>query len=122
MYGNCFYSRNFTRMKTDWEQLQERLQERFGHELEITDILFLIGVQELGKIKQKFKKDDKVNLMHVAICTLLEPYGYYSFEGRDRDGWPHWKLNESIPPLDSKQQNKLIHEAVLDYFKKNTFI
>lgn len=109
-------------LKNDWTILQEKLKERFGQEMEITDILFLVGLQELGHLKKKFKKDDKVNLMHVAICTLLEPYGYYSYEGRDADGWPHWKLNEELPPLDSKQQNRLINEAVIDYFRKTGFI
>ena len=109
-------------MKTDWEKLQEQLTERFGHEMEIADILFLIGVQELGKMDKKFKKDDKVNLIHIAICTLLEPYGYYSFEGRDADGWPHWSLNEKLPSLDARQQNRLIHEATLEYFRRTGFI
>lgn len=102
--------------------MQEKLKERFANEMEIADILFLIGVQELGKFNRKFKKDDKVNLIHVAICTLLEGYGYYSFEGRDADGWPHWKLNEELPPLEAKQQNKLINEAVIDYFKRTEFL
>ena len=109
-------------MKTDWDVLQEKLKERFANEMEIADILFLIGVQELGKFNRKFKKDDKVNLIHVAICTLLEGYGYYSFEGRDADGWPHWTLNEELPPLEAKQQNKLINEAVIDYFKRTEFL
>jgi hypothetical protein len=108
--------------KSDWDKLQEALTERFGNEMEISDILFLIGLQELGQFKKKFKKDDKINVMHVAICTLLESYGYYEYEGRDKEGWPHWKLNEEIPPLDTKQQNKLINEAVVDYFKKSGFI
>ncbi|MFN6040108.1 MAG: hypothetical protein ACK452_16680 [Bacteroidota bacterium] len=109
-------------MKTKWEILMERLRERFGNEPEIADILFLIGVQELGKFDKKFKKDEKVNLIHIAICTLLTTYGYYTFEGRDADGWPHWKLNEELPPLDAKQQNRLINEAVIDYFQNNGFI
>ena len=25
-------------------------------------------------------KDEKLNLMHIAICRLLEPYGYYQFD------------------------------------------
>lgn len=109
-------------MKSDWDSLQENLKQRFGHEMEIADILFLIGLQELGKLNQKFKKDDKVNLMHIAVCTLLESYGYYTFEGRDKEGWPHWKLNEMLPALEAKQQNKLIHEAVIDYFRKTGFL
>jgi hypothetical protein len=116
------YLCNMTKIKSDWQLLQDQLKERFGEEMEISDILFLIGVQELGMLTKKFKKDEKVNLIHIAICTLLEPYGYYTFEGRDADGWPHWKLNEELPPLESKQQNKLINEATIEYFKKTGFI
>jgi hypothetical protein len=54
-------------------------------------VLFLIGVQELGRIpKNKFAKEEKVDLMHIAVCTLLEMKGFYEFVGRDQDGWPHW--------------------------------
>jgi len=34
--------------------------------------------------------------MHIAICTLLAPYGYYEYEGTDEEGWPHWKVKEKI--------------------------
>ena len=60
--------------------------------------------------------------MHIAICTLLEPYEFYEFVGRDEEGWPHWKLNEDLPYLDAKQQNKLIIDAIIEYFKKNNFL
>jgi hypothetical protein len=81
-------------------------------------ILFLIGVQELGMGFQKFKKDDKLAVMHIAICTLLERYGYYEFEGRDDDNWPHFKLNEKLPPLKPAQQHLLMRDAIVEYFKE----
>lgn len=109
-------------MKSDWQILQDKLKERFGEELDLDAIIFLIGLQELGKPFQKYKKDEKVDIMHVAICTLLEPYNFYIYEGKDADGWPHWSLNEEIPHLDAKQQNKLMIDAVIDYFKKETLI
>ena len=57
---------------------------------DLQTILFLIGVQELGRIpKEKFTKEEKRDLMHVAVCTLLEKDGYFEFEGRDQDGWQH---------------------------------
>ncbi|HEY1039628.1 MAG TPA: hypothetical protein VGF30_09505 [Bacteroidia bacterium] len=108
--------------ENDWNRLQNKLKEMYGEEIQIDGILFLIGVQELGMGFKKFKKDEKVNVMHIAICTLLEPFGFYEFEGRDEDGWPHWKLKENIPPLDSKQQNKLMVGAIVDYFKKEGLI
>lgn len=109
-------------MKSDWQLLQEKLKERFGVEMDIDAIIFVIGLQELGKPFQKYKKDDKLAIMHVAICTLLEPYKFYNYEGRDKDGWPHWALNEEIPHLEAKQQNRLMVDAIIDYFKREEFI
>lgn len=105
-------------MQSDWKKIQELLKARFGSEMDVDTILFVIGLQELSKPFKKYKKDEKLEIMHIAICTLLEPYGFYEFEGRDKDGWPHWKLKDQLPFLDAKQQNKLIIDAIIDYFKK----
>ena len=109
-------------MKSDWHILQERLTERFGSEMDYDGILYMIGLQELNKPYQKYKKDEKLEVMHVAICTLLEPFGFYEYAGNDEEGWPHWNLKENLPYLDAKQQNKLIIDAIIDYFKKQDFI
>lgn len=109
-------------MQSSWQLLQNKLKERFGNEMDYDAILFLIGLQELNKPYRKYKKDEKLEVMHVGICTLLEPYGFYTFSGNDEDGWPHWQLNEKIPYLDAKQQNKLIIDAIVDYFKNNGFL
>jgi hypothetical protein len=101
----------------DWDKVVARLEKQFGEELDMQGILFLVGVQELGQGYRKFKKDEKLNVMHIAICTLLEPYGYYIFEGADADGWPHWKLNEKLPPLKPVQQGVLMKQAIIDYFR-----
>lgn len=110
------------RLEQQWNKLQTALEPRFGGELDMQAILFIIGVQELGQGYRKLKKDEKLDVMHVAICTLLEPYGYYEFEGRDADGWPHWKANSKLPPLKPAQQHRLMQEAVVDYFVKNELI
>lgn len=105
-------------MKVQWEQLLERLTEQFapGDALDLDGVIFLIGVQELGQGFRKFKKDDKLNLMHIAICRLLEPYGYYRFTGRDQDGWPHYEKLESLPHLRPGEQSWLMKEAIVNYF------
>lgn len=109
-------------MQSDWQILQNKLKERFGSEMEHDAILFMIGLQELGKSHRRYKKDQKLEVMHIAICTLLEPFGFYEYKGRDDEGWPHWELKENLPHLDAKQQNKLINEAIVEYFKKNEFL
>ena len=109
-------------MITDWQQLQNKFKERFDSEMEHDAILFMIGLQELNKSYQTYKKDQKLEVMHIGVCTVMEPYGFYEYKGRDDDGWPHWELKEKIPHLDAKSQNKLMNEAIIDYFKKTGFL
>lgn len=103
-----------------WRDLVGRLNTRFDGELDLNAIIFLIGVQELGQDARKFKKDEKINLMHVAICVLLTPYGYYKELGRDADGWPHFERAKDLPLLTPKEQERLMQEAVLAYFEQDT--
>ncbi len=99
-----------------WNDTVTRISEPFGERLEYSAILLLIGLQELGKDYQTYKKDQKIELMHVAVCTLLEPFGYYEYEGRDADAWPHFKRIENLPPLSPPEQELLIKRAIVDYF------
>ena len=99
-----------------WKAVVKKISEPYGEELEMQAILFLIGVQELGKGYTKFTKDQKVDVMHVAICTLLTQYGYYELEGLDADGWPHWKATDKLPFLKPLQQNHLMRQAIVEYF------
>ena len=87
--------------------------------MDVQAILFLIGVDEVGLGYQKYSKQEKTELMHVAICTILEPSGYYIFEGRDEDNWPHFKLVKDLPTLDHREQQHLMKEALLEYFISN---
>ena len=103
----------------EFEKVMSSLEPQFGVDIDEQAILFLIGVQELGKGAIKFKKQEKLDVMHIAICTLLTPYGYYEYEGLDKDGWPHWKVNEKLPPLRPMQQQLLIKQAIVEYFKAN---
>ncbi|MCW3084824.1 MAG: hypothetical protein JWP12_2190 [Bacteroidetes bacterium] len=102
-----------------FEKVLDSLAPQFGGDIDEQAILFLIGVQELGKGNLKFTKTQKLDVMHIAICTLLTPYGYYEYEGLDKDGWPHWKVNEKLPPLKPNQQHLLIKQAIVEYFTAN---
>lgn len=112
------------KLKERWESLVKTLSLQFaeGETLDLDAIIFLIGVQEFGKFKQTFKKDEKINLMHIAICRLLEPYGYYEFDFYDNDGWPHYKIKEELPPLKSGEQTILMKEAIVNYFLERELI
>lgn len=104
-----------------FQKLKSSLEEKFGEGMDVQAILFLIGVNELGIGYKNFTKAEKTDLFHIAICTLLEPYGYYEFEGRDKDEWPHFKLNNLLPPLEHRDQQHLLKESMLDYFIQNGY-
>jgi hypothetical protein len=111
-------------LKKRWENVVQILSNQFadGEILDLDAIIYLIGVQELGKLKEAFKKDEKLNLMHIAICRLLEPYGYYEFDFVDKDGWPHYKIKEEWPPLKAGEQSVLMKEAIVNYFLEKEVI
>tara|TARA_R110000787_G_scaffold195189_2_gene306557 strand:- start:10163 stop:10531 length:369 start_codon:yes stop_codon:yes gene_type:complete len=114
---------NPTNLKERWDYLVKELTTQFseGDPLNLDGIIYLIGVQELGQGKREFKKDEKVNLMHIAICKLLEPYGYYEFDFFDKDGWPHYKILTDLPGLKPGEQTVLMKEAVVNYFESLDF-
>ena len=105
-------------LKERWEAVVKMLGDRFadGQVLDLDAIIYLIGIQELGQLHRKFKKDEKLNLMHIAICRLLEPYGYYQFDYYDEEGWPHYTVLEQLPPLKAGEQSVLMKEAIVQYF------
>lgn len=111
------------KLKQQWEMIVNQLSKDFadGETLELDAIIYLIGVQELGQLHRQYKKDEKINLMHIAICKLLEPYGYYRFDFVDDEGWPHYTLLENLPPLKSGEQTVLMKEAIVGYFENNGF-
>ncbi|QLE01341.1 hypothetical protein HX109_07085 [Galbibacter sp. BG1] len=111
-------------LKMKWETLVTKLSNQFadGDELELDAIIYLIGVQELGQLHRKFKKDEKLNLMHIAICRLLEPYGYYEFDFYDEEGWPHYTMKEQLPILKAGEQSILMKEAIVQYFSEGGYI
>ena len=111
-------------IKDQWDLIVAKVSDTFGggEPLNLDAIIYLIGVQELGVGAKKFKKDEKVNLMHIAICRLLEPYGYYEFDFFDEDGWPHYIVKEQLPTLKPGEQSVLIKQAIVQYFTEKELV
>jgi hypothetical protein len=107
--------------KKSWEEVQQNISKKFGggETLNVDAIVYLIGIQELGKGYKNFSKDEKLDIMHIAICKLLEPFGFYEFEYFDKEGWPHYKVIDELPNLKPGEQSVLMKEAIVMYFEKN---
>ena len=109
-------------LQSRWWKLEEKLIERFGKKPDVESVLFLIGIQELGEIKAKFSKEQKQDLMHVAVCTVLSPSGYYELERVDEDGWPHFKQRKAMPELNPFEQEAFLKDHILLYFQNHELI
>lgn len=109
-----------SKYKELWPRVLSIISVKFGQgeEPDLDAVLFLIGVRELGRPKQRFKKDEKLDLLHIAICRVLLPYGYYERDGQDEEGWPHYRLVEKLPSLKAGEQSILMKTAVCRYFEE----
>lgn len=109
-------------LQVRWFGLEQKLMERFGKKPDVESVLFLIGIQELGDIRKKFTKEQKQDLMHIAICTVLSPSGYYELERVDEDGWPHFRQLKPMPALNPFEQENFLKDHILLYFQQNDVI
>ena len=110
-------------LQEQWNKVLDFFKTKFtdGEMPNMDTILFLIGVQELGVVKPNFSKDEKLNLMHIATCKLLEPYGYYEFDYFDDEAWPHYVLVKPVE-IEKNKQELLIKEAIINYFTNSNLI
>ncbi len=102
----------------DWEDCLDWLEEQFGNRPNLETVLFLIGIQELGQLRKEFSKEEKQDLMHIAVCRLLSEDGYFEYKGKDEEGWPHYEGIKSMP-VDTKglvKEEVLLKQKILDYF------
>jgi len=104
-----------------WWNLESKLVERFGKKPDLEAVLFLIGMQETGFMQEKISKEQKQDLMHVAVCKVLSQSGYYILEGTDEEGWPHYKQVKELPVMILPEQENFIKDHVLLYFEQTGF-
>lgn len=103
----------------EWLRVQHKVKEAMRQETlpDLNMVLFLIGIQELGRWKRSFSKEEKQDLMHIAVCRLLASEEYFEFVGRDDDGWPHYRQVREMPAQNTVQQEKVLKIAAVRYFQ-----
>ncbi len=102
-------------LELNWQRLLFKLKSEFGKKPDLQSLLFLIGVQELGQIHKKFTKEEKQDLMHIAVCKLLSNEGYYNYIGLDEDGWPHYEQTTKEMPKGLGDQEKILKKQIINY-------
>ena len=54
----------------------------------------------------KLSKDQKLDVIHIGLCVVFIPYGYYEPIGRDKEGWIHFKSIKKISKIKCKEQEE----------------
>lgn len=104
-------------LNEQWLQVQKMVFRRFGEKLDEQTILFVIGLQELGLGMKTYKKEEKLDIIHIGICTVLMPFGYYKLIGKDDEGWPHFKNIKKLPnDVKGESQIFYLRKAIINYF------
>lgn len=107
----------------DWNKVLSFFASHFGvHNPDLEGILFLIGVNVLGKGPEKFNKREKTEIIHIALCELLESYGFYEKTGVSEEGWPYYMVIKPLPLLSITEQERLIKMAIIGYLRKEGLI
>ena len=100
-----------------WHDLRKYFLETLGKKPDINAFLFMIGIEQCGIIKDAFSKEDKQDLIHIAIAGFLCKDGYYSYEGRDASGWPHYTALKTPTILSVKEQEDWLKGHIVRYFE-----
>jgi hypothetical protein len=104
----------------EWLRVQHEVKDAMKRDTlpDLNMVLFLIGMQELGRWKKGFSKEEKQDLMHVAVCRLLAYEGYFEFQGRDADGWPHYRQTREMAAISTADQEKMLKKLAIRYFQE----
>lgn len=105
-----------------WLEVRTKLKDILGRDSlpDMNAILFLIGIQELGRVNARFTKEQKQDLMHIAVCHLLSLDGMYTFTGRDADGWPHYELVHTHDTEGVQAQEEWLKRLIVRYFRESS--
>ena len=103
--------------KEKYIQITFSLKKQFRKKPDLNAVLFLIGMRELGQVRE-FTKEEKMDLMHIATCKILSYSGYYELTGLDQDGWPQWELQKPLPAYDLFSQEIFLKKHVVRYFEE----
>ncbi|QQR96905.1 MAG: hypothetical protein IPK18_08245 [Sphingobacteriales bacterium] len=100
-----------------WKDVTAFFENKFQKIPDLSSMLFIIGHRELGFNETKFSKEQKQDIIHVGVCSLLSKENYYTPTGKDADGWLHFEYNRSMPKLTHEQQEILLKKCIIDYIK-----
>ncbi len=105
-------------LSAEWHDFEVQWKKQFKKKPTVEAIIFLIGIQE-GQLEQSdYAREEKKDVMHIGICSLLAQEGYYAVEKKDKDGWPHFKKIKEFEHLNLEEQELILQKNILKYFQE----
>ena len=104
-----------------WDEVLNHITGVFNSKPDMNMVLLAIGIREFGLVKD-FSKEEKVKLMHIAVCRLFSVSGYYSLLGVDSKGWPNWEKNKDLPYADIFEQESLLRQHIVHYYEEEEIL
>lgn len=102
-----------------WSELLSRVEAQFGRVPDVDALLFLIGVQSVGRgYEPDLPKERKQSLIMEGSYLALETLGVYARVGMERNGFLIWEKALELPPLSVDEQEKLLRIGILNYFEE----
>lgn len=108
------------KIQEKWFEVRSIVKEKFNKSPDINAILFLIGVNELGFVDEKWTKVEKRDIIHIAICVLFEEY--HQFENMDKDGWPHYKEIKILPDIFLSVNERNLKLRIIEYLVEKGYL
>lgn len=106
-------------IEAKWNNLAEFWRLRFDKELSVQAALWVISMQEYPLLHAQYCVPDPVikqDLLHLAVCFLLDKCGFCTLESLDEDGWPRYSSIDKFEQLDLEEQERILASAIVNYF------
>ncbi len=105
-----------TYSEENWDLMVLEVSKRFGVTADFDFMLFLIGIHERGQGMIAYSREEKMDLINLAKCTLLSQKGYLKQVEPDMEGWPQFEELKSVRGLSPSFSNDLFKRAAFEYF------
>lgn len=100
-----------------WDSLVNSMESRFGRKPDIEALLFLIGIQSVGRgYEPDLPKERKQSLIMEGSYLAFETLDVYARVGMERNGFLIWEKIVELPKLSVDDQEKLLRIGILNYF------
>ncbi|MCS7152889.1 MAG: hypothetical protein N2253_07310 [Bacteroidia bacterium] len=99
-----------------WEKLCEEAERRYGKQPSEEFLLFLVGLNYMGRFPEGDERVVKLNLIQLGTLVLLARRGYVQEVGKDEQGWPHWEPLQALPSWTPAEEQAFLREVLIEYF------